>query len=76
MGTAEDLYSRLGDEPVLREFVEQLYGFMETMPEVAHVRAMHSKGLSYASDRLFMFLSGMLGGPDLCRSLRPSALAT
>ncbi|MBE9563961.1 MAG: group II truncated hemoglobin [Proteobacteria bacterium] len=65
MSSTESLYSRLGGEPVLREFVEQLYGFMETMPEVAHVRAMHSEDLSHASDRLFMFLSGMLGGPDL-----------
>lgn len=61
----KSLYSRLGGEPSLREFVEHLYGFMEILPEVADVRAMHSNDLSHARDRLFMFLSGMLGGPPL-----------
>jgi len=65
MCTTEDLYSRLGGEPVLRQFVDQLYGFMDTSAEVDHVRKMHSKDLSHARERLFMFLSGMLGGPAL-----------
>ena len=62
---AESLYHRLGGERMLREFVAQLYDFMETSPEVDHVRKMHAKDLSYARDRLFMFLSGMLGGAPL-----------
>ena len=65
MSTTESLYSRLGGESVLREFVEHLYDFMDILPEATHVREMHSEDLSYARDRLFMFLSGMLGGPDL-----------
>ena len=65
MSSTASLYYRFGGEPVLREFVDHLYGFMEILPEVAHVREMHSEDLSHASDRLFMFLSGMLGGPDL-----------
>ncbi len=65
MSLTESLYSRLGGETVLREFVDQLYGFMDSTPEVAHVRAMHSPDLSHARQRLFMFLSGMLGGPPL-----------
>ncbi len=62
---SETLYSRLGGETVLRQFVKQLYAFMDEAPEVAPVRQMHSADLSYAADRLFMFLSGMLGGPPL-----------
>lgn len=65
MSSTESLYMRLGGEPILHEFVERLYGFMETLPEVAHVREMHSADLSHANERLFMFLSGMLGGPEL-----------
>ncbi len=65
MSSTESLYFRFGGEPVLREFVDHLYGFMEILPEVAHVREMHSEDLSHARKRLFMFLSGMLGGPAL-----------
>ena len=63
--TSQSLYSRLGGEAVLRQFVEQLYAFMDEADDVAPVRKMHSQDLSYAADRLFMFLSGMLGGPPL-----------
>lgn len=63
--TANNLYSRLGGEVVLREFVNHLYDFMASSAEVQHIRKMHSPNLSHASNRLFMFLSGMLGGPTL-----------
>ena len=62
---SESLYARLGGETVLRQFVNRLYSFMDEDASVAPVRRMHSENLSYASDRLFMFLSGMLGGPPL-----------
>ncbi len=65
MCATDDLYSRLGGEPVLRTFVTQLYNFMDANTDVAHVRKMHSTDLSHARERLFMFLSGMLGGPAL-----------
>ena len=61
----ESLYSRLGGEAVLRQFVSHLYAFMDEAEAVQPVRKMHSQDLSYAADRLFMFLSGMLGGPPL-----------
>lgn len=59
------LYSRLGSEESLRQFVNYLYDFMASSEQVSHIRKMHSKNLSHASDRLFMFLSGMFGGPPL-----------
>jgi len=59
------LYVRLGGKEVLRQFVNHLYDFMASSEQVAHVRSMHSKNLSHASDRLFMLLSGMFGGPSL-----------
>ena len=63
--TSESLYSRLGGEAVLRQFVSHLYAFMDEADVVQPIRKMHSHDLSYAADRLFMFLSGMLGGPPL-----------
>ena len=65
MTNATSLYSRLGGDLVLREFVTHLYNFMDSLEEVEHVRNMHSGDLSFAADRLYMFLSGMLGGPPL-----------
>ena len=65
MITSESLYSRLGGEVAVHAFVNHLYDFMESAPEVAHVRQMHASDLSHARERLFMFLSGMLGGPPL-----------
>ena len=62
---SESLYSRLGGEAVLQKFVSYLYDFMDVLPEVENLRQMHSADLSFARNRLFMFLSGMLGGPAL-----------
>ena len=59
------LYDRLGGEVILRTFVHQLYAYMEKTSEVTHVRDMHPASLDKANDRLFKFLSGMLGGPTL-----------
>ena len=65
MNPTENIYSQLGGEKVLREFVDHLYGFMEVLPEVDRIRKMHSADLSSVREHLFMFLSGMLGGPPL-----------
>lgn len=65
MSTERSLYARLGGEEVLHKFVDVLYTFMDNTPEVSSVRSMHTQGLEHARSRLFMFLSGMLGGPPL-----------
>ncbi len=57
-------YDRLGGEQVLRELVDRFYDYMESLPEAATIRAMHPKDLRSAREKLFMFLSGWLGGPD------------
>lgn len=58
-------YQRLGGEEVLHELVERFYGYMDTLPEAAPIRAMHADELAGAKSKLFKFLSGWLGGPDL-----------
>lgn len=63
--SSSTLYQRIGGEPVLRAFVTHLYDAMDAMPEVAVVRKMHPKDLSHAREALYLFLSGMLGGPPL-----------
>jgi hemoglobin len=65
MNAIQSIYSRMGGEPVLRKFVDHLYDFMDYFPAVEPLRKMHSADLTQARERLFMFLSGMLGGPPL-----------
>ncbi len=63
--STQSLYHRLGGETVLREFVNYLYDYMDTLPEVKTIRDMHAADLSHTRKAVFMFLSGMLGGPPL-----------
>ena len=58
-------YERIGEEAAILNLVERFYFFMDTLPEAAEIRAMHASDLSTAHDKLFKFLSGWLGGPDL-----------
>ena len=60
-------YPRLGGDPGLRARVARFYAFMDTLPEAAPIRGMHPADLDRSKDRLFKFLSGWLGGPDLYR---------
>ncbi|MFI3155091.1 MAG: group II truncated hemoglobin [Methylococcaceae bacterium] len=58
-------YQLLGGEAAVSNLVERFYFFMDTLPEASGIRAMHAADLSGASSKLFKFLSGWLGGPDL-----------
>ena len=58
-------YQLLGGEAAVLNLVERFYFFMDTLPEASGIRAMHAADLSGASSKLFKFLSGWLGGPDL-----------
>lgn len=58
-------YALLGGEDAVRGLVERFYGYMDDLPEAAPIRAMHADDLSGAKDKLFKFLSGWLGGPNL-----------
>lgn len=58
-------YERIGGEPVVRALVRRFYELMDTLPEAYAVRKLHAPELSGAEQKLFMFLSGWLGGPDL-----------
>ncbi|MGR9013336.1 MAG: group II truncated hemoglobin [Gammaproteobacteria bacterium] len=58
-------YQLIGGETAILRLVERFYFFMDSLPEAAEIRAMHAADLSAAHDKLFKFLSGWLGGPDL-----------
>lgn len=58
-------YLLIGGEAGIRRLVERFYALMDTLPEARAIRALHQPDLSHAKERLFMFLSGWLGGPPL-----------
>ena len=58
-------YERLGGEQALRALVNRFYRNMDELPEADIVRGMHAPDLRGAESKLFKFLSGWLGGPNL-----------
>ena len=65
MGVPESHYQRLGGEEKVRELVDRFYDLMSLEPEYAVLRQLHAPDLTHARDKLFWFLSGWLGGPQL-----------
>ena len=61
----ETPYQRLGGEAVLRQLVQRFYEIMNQSPDVRDIRKMHAADLGGARTKLFKFMSGWLGGPDL-----------
>lgn len=55
----------LGGIETVRALVERFYDIMDTDPKAAGIRAMHQPDLTSAREKLFMFLSGWTGGPQL-----------
>ena len=58
-------YEQLGGEEGLHRLVDRFYEIMDTDPSVKETRDLHSTRLGGANKKLFMFLSGWLGGPNL-----------
>ena len=58
-------YELLGGERGVRELVERFYDLMDQLDEAKTLRALHAKNLKVSREKLFLFLSGWLGGPDL-----------
>lgn len=55
----------IGGSARLRELVDRFYDLMELEPEFSGIRAMHPTPLDGSRDKLYWFLSGWTGGPDL-----------
>ncbi len=58
-------YEILGGEAPLRALVHRFYELMDTLPEAYGLRKLHPKDLTSSEEKLFMFLSGWTGGPQL-----------
>ncbi len=58
-------YEKIGGDATVTKLCERFYALMDTVPQFAELRAMHPADLKGSSEKLYMFLSGWLGGPDL-----------
>lgn len=58
-------YEKLGGEAGLRQLVKNFYQAMDSQASVKPIRDMHANNLTEAEEKLFLFLSGWLGGPSL-----------
>lgn len=58
-------YEMIGGEHALRALVKDFYRIMDELPEAYGIRKLHPHDLAGSEEKLFMFLSGWLGGPDL-----------
>ena len=58
-------YEILGGHEKVRELVDRFYDLMELEPGYARLRAVHGSSLESAREKLYLFLSGWLGGPPL-----------
>ena len=58
-------YQRIGGEEKVRALVSRFYQLMDELPESYGIRKLHAADLQGAKDKLFKFLSGWMGGPQL-----------
>lgn len=59
------LYELIGGDAQLRLLVDRFYDLMDLEPQFKALRAMHPATLDGSRDKLYFFLSGWMGGPDL-----------
>ncbi len=59
------LYEMIGGETGLRALVNRFYELMDSSVEADRIRSFHPKSLKDSREKLFMFLSGWSGGPQL-----------
>ncbi len=58
-------YDLIGGEQAIFNLVNRFYYYMDSLSETQGIRAIHQPNLDSAKSKLFKYLSGWLGGPDL-----------
>lgn len=65
MSEIQTPYERLGGDEAVRRLCITFYQIMSDTPQTQIIRSMHPKEIKTSEDKLYMFLSGWLGGPPL-----------
>jgi hemoglobin len=63
--TAASVYEAIGGAEPVRRLVDRFYDLMATELRYAGIRALHPADLSGSRDKLYLFLCGWMGGPQL-----------
>jgi hemoglobin len=58
-------YELIGGDAAIRRLVDRFYDLMDTAPEAATIRKLHAASLKASREKLYMFLTGWTGGPQL-----------
>lgn len=58
-------YNLVGGESKVRALVDRFYDLMDESPDYFGIRKLHPESLDGSREKLFMFLTGWLGGPQL-----------
>ena len=59
------MYAAIGGEDTVRRLVARFYQLMDTLPEAKACRDVHPPSLAGSERKLFEYLTGWLGGPQL-----------
>lgn len=59
------VFDHLGGEEGIKTLVDRFYFYMDTRPDSQRIRKMHPADLTESKDKLWRFLVGRFGGPNL-----------
>ena len=62
---SKTVYELIGGADTIGRLCDRFYELMDTVPQFQVLRSLHPESLAGARDKLFKFLSGWTGGPDL-----------
>ncbi|HDY85858.1 hypothetical protein LCGC14_0440770 [marine sediment metagenome] len=62
-------YERIGGEVAVRKLCQTFYQIMCNTEQTSIIRALHPSNIQISEEKLFLFLTGWLGGPPLYTDL-------
>lgn len=58
-------YDLVGGQEKVKELVDRFYDHMDDLELAKPIRDLHARSLKASREKLYLFLTGWLGGPDL-----------
>ena len=65
METTTTTYEQIGGDATVAKLAARFYELMDSVPQFQGLRAMHPASLEGSREKLYVFISGWTGGPDL-----------
>jgi len=65
MSEIQTPFERIGGDPAVRQLCKTFYDIMSSTPQTQLIRELHPQNIAISEEKLYMFLSGWLGGPPL-----------